>query len=124
MKGLRAERIILSVGVLLFALTLVSHQGPIPWRQSPFFVPTGLVVLSIINSFLRAKGLAWGIFTAAFVVFMIILGTWVVMDRAMKGPPATDFLRSIALYGFLATGALMQLRVSSSKKEFPPHEKN
>lgn len=112
------------MAVLLFVWTLVSHQGPIPWRQSPLFVPAGLVVLSIINSFLRAKGLAWGIFTVAFVVFMIILGTWVVMDRAMKGPPATDFLRSIALYGFLATAALLQLRVSSSKKETSPDAKN
>lgn len=104
----------------LFLWILALRQRPLAWGTSALYIPTGLMGLSLVNTFLRAKGLAWGIFTVALVVFMIIVGTWVVMDRAMRGPPPPDFIRTTALYGALATLGLLQLRVSSPPKGESP----
>lgn len=109
--------------LVLGGLTLGWRQGSLSLGQPALFVPFGLLVLAVANTFLRAKGLAWGIFTVALVLFMIIVGTWVVMDRAMKGPPPADFVRSTALYGFLAAAGLTQLRLPVPPKGDSPHEK-
>lgn len=106
--------------MVLGGLTLGWRQGPISLGQPALYVPFGLLALAVVNTFLRAKVLAWGIFTVALVVFMIIVGTWVVLDRAMKGPPPTDFIRSTALYGFLATAGLLQLRLPAPPKGDSP----
>lgn len=116
MKGHLFERGVILAAVMIFGVMLWGRSGPLVWRQPALYVPAGLVVLSSVNSLLRAKVLSWGIFTVALVVFMIIVGTWVVMDRAMKGPPSLDFLRSAALYGCLAMVGLMQLRLSTPPK--------
>ncbi|MBK8574142.1 MAG: hypothetical protein IPN90_00145 [Elusimicrobia bacterium] len=116
MKPHRVERVVLVGAAALYLWNLVLRPGPIPWGTSAVYIPTGLITLSLTNTFLRAKGLAWGIFTVTLVVFMIVVGTWVVMDRAMKGPPPADFARSLFLYGSLAAAGLIQLRVSSSSK--------
>ena len=103
---------LLNVGTLL----LRGSRGAALWGKSSFFAPTGLLLLALINIRLRSKLLAWGVFTVAFVLFMIVVGTWVVMDRAMRGPSPIDFFRTSVLYGFLAAAGLMQLRVSSPPK--------
>jgi hypothetical protein len=92
-------------------------QGSVSWGRSAVYLPTGLFVLVLINNRLRSKVLAWGIFTGALFLFLIILGTWVVVDRAVVGLPAGDFFRSMGLYVLLAVGALMQLRVPHKAKE-------
>lgn len=92
-------------------------QGSVSWGRSAVYLPTGLFVLVLINNRLRSKVLAWGIFTGALFLFLIILGTWVVVDRAVVGLPAGDFFRSMGLYVLLAVGALMQLRVPNKAKE-------
>jgi hypothetical protein len=112
----RVEWSLLAAATALYLWTLALRQRPMSWAASSLYVPTGLIVLSFTNTFLRAKGLAWGIFTVALIVFMIIVGTWVVMDRAMEGPPSADFARTMALYGTLAASGLFQLRVSSVPK--------
>lgn len=103
---------------VLFGLTLWrwGGQGPIPWTRSAIFFPGGLLILAALNVHLRAKGLAWGVFSLALVSCFIVVGTWVVADRAWAGLPTMDFFRASALYGFLAAAALFQLRVGSSER--------
>lgn len=118
MKARRVERLVLTAVFVLFGFTLWrwAGRGPIPRARSVVFVPGGLLVLSALNFHLRAKGLAWGVFSLAFILCLIVVGTWVVTDRASAGSPTMDFFRASALYGVLAAAALFQLRVGSSER--------
>ncbi len=120
MKRPIVERGMLLTAAALFGLMLWGRQGPLSWSQSALYVPAGLLVLAVANTLLRSKVLAWGIFTLALVVLMIIGGTWVVLDRARAGFPSRDFVRSVALYGVLSSIGLMQLRVPAPPKGASP----
>ncbi|MBL8024054.1 MAG: hypothetical protein JNK54_07225 [Elusimicrobia bacterium] len=122
MKGLRAEYGVLAMAVVLYLWTvgIRALHGSVSWGRSAVYLPTGLLVLALINNRLRAKGLAWGLFTGALFLFLVILGTWVVVDRALVGLPAVDFFRSMGFYVVLAVGALMQLRSRNKEKSGKP----
>jgi hypothetical protein len=111
----RWERAFLIVSLLFFAagLVLSLRTGEeLDWGRARLFLPSGLLALSAANVRLRSKLLSWGLFSLSFVLFMAVMGPWVVGLRIAGGVETLKFMRAMALYLSLALTGLFQLRAA------------
>lgn len=116
MKGPgRAEQMFLFLSGALFlaGLALAARTGePVVWTEKRVFLPAGLLSLVLINVRLRSRVLGWGLFSVAFVLFMIVFGPWVLGVRVTAGPETLKFMRAMGMYISLALTGLFQLRAA------------
>jgi hypothetical protein len=111
----RAEKLFLGVSVVLFfgGLAWAARGGEaVRWAHPRVFAPAGLLSLAAVNVRLRSKVLGWGLFAAAFVLFMVVFGPWVLGVRASAGAETLKFMRAMAMYLSLALTGLFQLRAA------------
>lgn len=121
MKGPgRAEQAFLFLSAVLFlaGLVLGARTGElVVWTEKRVFLPAGLLSLALINIRLRSRVLGWGLFTVAFVLFMIVFGPWVLGVRVTAGPETIKFMRAMGMYISLALTGLFQLRAARPEEK-------
>lgn len=113
--GRRAENAALASAAVFFlaGLAWVARDAGWPavrWTRYPTFLPLGLILLAAVNHRLRSRFLAWGIFTLAFILLVVLSGAWAVQFRALPAVRGILFLRGFLMYAALALTALFQLR--------------
>lgn len=118
----RAEKVFLALSAAFAAavLALAARTGDsLDLRQARFFLPAGLLSLAAVNVRLRSKVLAWGLFALSFILFMMVLGPWVVGLRIVQTVETLKFMQAMAMYLSLAVTALFQLRAARSNGGTP-----
>ncbi|MBL0350773.1 MAG: hypothetical protein IPP68_10450 [Elusimicrobia bacterium] len=115
----RVEQIALGLGAALMVGGLAARalRGEnIDVNNAALYLPLGLILLGLVNAGLRSKVLAWGIFTAALVLGMIVFGAWAVTFRSVVGSQTLNFTAATVLYAALTTAAACQLRVRDNQR--------
>ncbi len=113
----RGERIGWGIAAAFLAAGVAAkaHRGEaVDWSDASLYLPTGLLILTAVNSRLRSKVLAWAVFTLALVLGMIVFGAGAVSYRASTGFSAINMGGATLLYASLAVAAAFQLRAEST----------
>lgn len=116
----RAEKTFFFLSAALFVggLALAARTGEtVSWMEKRVFLPAGLLSLAAVNVRLRSRVLGWGLFTVAFVLFMIVFGPWVLGVRVTAGTETFKFMRAMGMYICLALTGLFQLRAARPEEK-------